>query len=99
MPFAEDIVSAVGAALLHAVLDEEHGELLGDVNMLLDAIKDFQKGNREAHLVEHVVVFGNFMRVGHVDEDVFGDAGVVGDQVGELRRAHVNVEHHLFVGI
>ncbi len=39
------------------------------------------------------------MRVGHVDEDVLGDAGVVGDQVGQLRRAHVDVEHHLLVSV
>ena len=85
------------AALLHAVLNEQERELFGEVDVLLDAVEDLNFGERQAHLIQYVVVFGDLVAVGHVDEEFHGDLRVINHEVWQLGRAHVNVKHHLFV--
>ena len=85
-------------ALLHTVLNEEQRELLRKIYMMLNSVENFQKRNRKSHLVKHIVVFGDLVRISHVNEDVLGNDWVVCDEVRQFGWAHINMENHLFVG-
>ena len=65
--------------------------------MLLNIVKHIKQVDGEAHLVEHVVVLANLLCVRHADHNVFCDSRVVGYEVWEFGRAHIDMVNHFFV--
>ena len=65
--------------------------------MLLNIVEDIKQVDGETHLVEHVVVFANLLRMCHANNDVFGDSRVVSHEVWEFCWTHVDMVDHLFV--
>ena len=68
------------------------------MDVLLHPVEHLNFGQRKAHLIQDVIILGNLVAVGHVDEEFDCDLRVIYDQIGQFGWAHVYMENHLFVG-
>ena len=60
-------------------------------------MEDLQTWNGQLYLQEDIKILLHFLGIREVNQNLRGNQTVVNDEIRQLGRAHIDMEHHFFI--